>query len=189
MYLGHIVLYGLEALLHVRPVFHQQINCRLKSTPLKVSWNDFPKLVINSIINKTLNAPSITGDSHDVNETNNEVTIYFRVHYYGDKGWLNPTFAKPNQIAKNNDQLPSEFYMTSQKKIFCSAKDKTPTLNQSFVVYEFVCPGCSANYIGKTERTLFKRNLDHAWSDKDSVKLASILMNAMVFSICSILPN
>ena len=100
MYLGHIVLYGLEALLHVRPVFHRQINCRLKSTPLKVSWNDFPKLVINSIINKTLNAPSITGDSHDVNETNNEVTVYFRVHYYGDKGWLNPAFAKPNQIAK-----------------------------------------------------------------------------------------
>ena len=33
--LGHIVLHGLEALLHVRLVFPQQINCHLKSTSLK----------------------------------------------------------------------------------------------------------------------------------------------------------
>ena len=32
--LTHIVLHGLEALLHVLPVA-QQINCRLKSTSLK----------------------------------------------------------------------------------------------------------------------------------------------------------
>ena len=32
---GHIALYGLEALLHVHLSFVQQINCRLKSTPLK----------------------------------------------------------------------------------------------------------------------------------------------------------
>ena len=44
-----------------------------------------------------------------------------------------------------------------------------PTLNQSFVVYEFVCPGCSDNYIEKTERILFERNVEHAWNDKDSV--------------------
>ena len=35
-------------------------------------------------------------------------------------------------------------------------------------MYEFVWPGCSANYDGKTERTLFERNVEHAWSDKDS---------------------
>ena len=36
-------------------------------------------------------------------------------------------------------------------------------------MYEFVCPGCSPNYVGKTERTLFERNVEHAWNDKDSV--------------------
>ena len=71
------------------------------------------------------------------------------VHY------LNPVFAKSNQIVKKNNQLISEFY--------------TMPLNQSFVVYEFVCLKCSANYIAKTERTLFKINVKHAWSDKDSV--------------------
>ena len=32
-----------------------------------------------------------------------------------------------------------------------------------------LCPGCSANYVGKTERTLFERNVEHASSGKDSV--------------------
>ena len=42
--------------------------------------------------------------------------------------------------------------------------------NQSkTVVYEFMCPGCKANFVGKIERTLFERNVEHAWSDKDSV--------------------
>ena len=44
-----------------------------------------------------------------------------------------------------------------------------PTLNDSFVVYEFACPGCSANYVGKTERTLFERNVEHAQNNKDRV--------------------
>ena len=36
-------------------------------------------------------------------------------------------------------------------------------------MYEFLFPGCSANCIGKTERTLFQRNVEHALNDKDSV--------------------
>ena len=44
-----------------------------------------------------------------------------------------------------------------------------PTLNRSLVVYEFVCPRCSANYVRKAERTLLERNVEYAWSDKDSV--------------------
>ena len=38
-----------------------------------------------------------------------------------------------------------------------------------------MCPGCSANYVGKTERTLFERNVEHAWSDKEIV--ANIHLN------------
>ena len=83
------------------------------------SWNDFPESVVNSIINKTLNTPSITADSNDANEINNGVTIYFRVPYYGDKGFslLNPAFVKSNQITKKNSQLTSEFSMMSLKLI------------------------------------------------------------------------
>ena len=47
-------------------------------------------------------------------------------------------------------------------------KDPVPLLNQSNVVYEFCCPGCNAKYIGKTERTLYERSMEHAWYDKNS---------------------
>ena len=35
-------------------------------------------------------------------------------------------------------------------------------------MYKFKCPGCSELYVGKTNRTLFKRTLEHAWENKDS---------------------
>ena len=52
--------------------------------------------------------------------------------------------------------------------LFTSKKDKTPLLGNSFVVYEYSCPGCSEKYIGKTESTLFNRTKQHAWTQKDS---------------------
>ena len=36
-------------------------------------------------------------------------------------------------------------------------------------MYEFTCPGCGANFVRKTERTLYERCLEHAWSDQNSV--------------------
>ena len=36
-------------------------------------------------------------------------------------------------------------------------------------MYEFACPDCGANYVGKTERTLYERCVEHAWSDQNSV--------------------
>ena len=53
-----------------------------------VSWNDFPKSVVNSIINKTLNTPS-NNEGPNINNTekSNEITIYFCFPYYGDKGF------------------------------------------------------------------------------------------------------
>ena len=39
----------------------------------------------------------------------------------------------------------------------------------NFVEYEFICPRCIANYVGKTERTLHERCAEYAWDDKDSI--------------------
>ena len=36
------------------------------------------------------------------------------------------------------------------------------------VVYDFSCSNCGANYIGKTERTLYDRTVEHAWTDNNS---------------------
>ena len=59
-------------------------------------------------------------------------------------------------------------YDDTKTNLFCRTKDKMPTRNQSLDVYEFVCPRCSANYVGKTGRTLLERKVEHAWSNKDS---------------------
>ena len=59
-------------------------------------------------------------------------------------------------------------------------------------MYEFVCLECGSNNFGKTERNLLKRNVEHAWSDKDSV--VSIYLNGCngvqhVFIIAKLTPS
>ena len=41
-------------------------------------------------------------------------------------------------------------------------KDRLSPLFSSNVVYKFACPGCGATYIGKTERNLYQRCVEHA---------------------------
>ena len=45
--------------------------------------------------------------------------------------------------------------------MFCSNKDKIPTSLKSNCIYEFNCPGCSAKYIGKTDRNFETRITEH----------------------------
>ena len=59
-------------------------------------------------------------------------------------------------------------------EFFCNNKDKTPFFNNWYVVYHFNCSGCCTTYIGKTQRTLHERCIEHAWSDKDSADRAYI---------------
>ena len=50
-----------------------------------------------------------------------------------------------------------------------NTKDRTPIVNQSFVVHKFTCPGCDANYVRKTKRTLYEQCAEHASSDQSSI--------------------
>ena len=59
-------------------------------------------------------------------------------------------------------------YDTVKLSYFTNSKDKIPTLNQSFVVYLFPCPGCGNCYVGKTERIIYERTHEHGWKDKMS---------------------
>ena len=137
------------------------------------SWNEFPKSVVNSIINKTLNTPS-NNEGPNINNTekSNETTIYFRFRYYGDKGFS--LFKSSIRKIKSNCKEDHPFvfrllYDVTKLECFCNTKDRTPKLKEYFVVYELICSGCNANYVGKTERTLHERCAEHGWHDKDSV--------------------
>ena len=52
---------------------------------------------------------------------------------------------------------------------FLSNKDKIPNLSKSNVVYEVTCPGCSATYIGKTERRLQTRLAEYTNPTKSAI--------------------
>ena len=53
-------------------------------------------------------------------------------------------------------------YDTKKVAFFCSNKDPVPVNLQSYVIYQFECPGCKAKYIGKTDRCLEFRLHEHS---------------------------
>ena len=92
--------------------------------------------------------------------------------YYGDKGFslFKSCIHKiKSSCKKDHPILFRLLYDVTKLEFFCSTKDRTPKLNESFVAYEFICPGCNDNYVGKTERTLHERCVEHACNDKDSI--------------------
>ena len=58
--------------------------------------------------------------------------------------------------------------MLIKLSFIATPKIKQLVLSNSFVVYDFSSPGCGANYIGKTIRTLYERTVAHAWTDNNS---------------------
>ena len=55
-------------------------------------------------------------------------------------------------------------------KLLCSVqtKIKIKPLDKANVIYKFKCPGCSNEYIGKTERNLITRLKEHGDGETDS---------------------
>ena len=56
-------------------------------------------------------------------------------------------------------------WKTADANCFISLKDHTQEMYQSSVVYEFKCPRCNANYVGKTDRCLYTRVKEHSCHD------------------------
>ena len=147
------------------------------------SWNGFPIFVAKKIIHQVLN----TADESTNNaESPSVLTIYARMAYYSDKG-LSLLKSYLRKIRSNCVKTRSIRFKTqydvNKIEFYWSTKDKTAVLSNSFVVYNFSSPGCGANYIGKTERTLYERTDEHAWT----VLFTNISTTALVFNICLIL--
>ena len=93
------------------------------------------------------------------------LSIYVRIHYYSDKGfWLLKSFLRSNCVKTRSIRFKTQ-YDVNKIKFYCNNKDKTVVLNNSFIVDDFSCHGCGANYTGKTERTLYERTVEYAWTD------------------------
>ena len=76
-------------------------------------------------------------------------------------------------------------YYVNKIEFDCNTKDKIAVLSNSFVVYDFSCPGSGGNFIGKTKRTLHERAVEYAWTDNNSAVYKRL--NDCTFNICLIL--
>ena len=100
-----------------------------------------------------------------------EITLWFNVPYIGSTGenLIKAFRKKMTRLLNTKKKIKIKtFFKTSQLRDFASTKDRVPILSKSNVVYEVCCPGCGANYVGKTERTIRERTIEHAWSDVES---------------------
>ena len=145
-----------------------EIKQELESILKFALWNDFPKALAQKLINRFYDNTNVQIDRN----TDNEVVVWFRLPYIGDKS-IHLFRSCVNKIKKN---LKSDtnirfrpLFDTTKVSYFCNTKDKTPLLCNSFVVYKFTCPGCLSSYIGKTERTLKERTHEHACNENSAV--------------------
>ena len=135
-----------------------------------MSWNGFPRKLSRKLL--TLFKPS----SPNPNNSNNVVIdptttkIWINLPFLGKYG----TKLTNNFIRKISPLLksPCKFivnWKTTDTNCFISLKDPTPKTYQSSVVYEFKCPGCNANYVGKTDRCLYTRIKEHSSLDSSEI--------------------
>ena len=68
---------------------------------------------------------------------------------------------------------------------FFSTKSKAPSNLESFVVYKYICAGCSASYIGETTRHLWVRINEHLKTDKQSQICKHLNQNTTCKGICN----
>ena len=115
-----------------------------------MSWNRFPHAIRNLLISKLKNKFSTDRPrTNFFDENDTRPKIWVRVPYLGKQG---------ETLVKNCIRcltVPVNFIVIYDNKTFSyflSNKDKIPNLSKSSVLYEVTCPGCSATYVGKTER-------------------------------------
>ena len=141
-----------------------KLKCEIDNIKRFAAYNGFPKWIVKSTIQKC-NQPKT-----NQNEDDDEVpSISMSVPYIGKESEQVIRRMKKRLARTFKERVRINVFFKSTKiSFFTSNKDKTPLLGNSFVVYEYTCPGCSDKYIGKTESTLFNRTKQHAWTQKDS---------------------
>ena len=146
------------------------------------SWNSFPKFICNRLIEKTLSKIDRTNETEAAAD-DNTFTVWLKIPYLGECGLnlVKGLERKLRRSLKKDKKLEFKTSFSSTKvSFFTSNKDKTPMMSKSNVVYRFQCPGCSAEYIGKTDRNLHERCLEHSYR-KDSA-ICSHLLSCELFN-------
>ena len=123
-----------------------------------MSWNSYPKYVRNSII-KRLKQKKIAVQKDD----EMAIKIWIFLPYLGNKGedLVKTCIRKLKRCFKTNVKFVT-LHDTKKCTIFCSVKDKIPTHQKSDIIYTIKCPGCSEDYVGKTDGCVITRLNEHS---------------------------
>ena len=147
-----------------------KLNKELNNIKQFASWNGFPNYVTNKLIRfSSTNRPE--QDKADDNRA--ETVIWIRLPYAGQDGEniVKCLSRKLRSCLKKDSRVVFKtVYSTFKVSYFTNMKDKTPTDFRSNVVYKFTCPGCQASYVGKTERNLFQRCVEHGTTSESAIR-------------------
>ena len=131
------------------------------------SYNGFPRWIVKNVIQQTQNKRRTNEPDQDDDVT----TLYMSLPFSGKEAESIVKRSKRRLMKlfkKEKNVKFSIFFESTKISFFTSNKDKIPGLSNSNVIYQYCCAGCGAEYVGKTETTLFNRTKEHGWSQKDS---------------------
>ena len=137
--------------------FQNKLSSEVNFVKKLSSWNGFPRPAFKSIIHQLLNTTDKSTDNVESPEVCFNIAIKdFRYSslFYVKFDLIASKLVPLIRFKAQHDVDEIEFYYNT--------KDKTAVLLKSFIVYDFSFPGCGANYIGKIERTLYERTVEHA---------------------------
>ena len=152
-------------------LFHEEI-VKIKHYLEKTSYPlGFVDKQIKFFLENKINEKRVT-----INATNNAVTHY-KLPYFGHIS--TDVKRKINSFCKFYCKSLSIKIVLTPFKVadMFNVKDSIPKFLKSFVVYKFVCPSCSACYIGETTRHLSTRIKEHLETDKKSHIFAHLVNN------------
>ena len=116
--------------------------------------------MVKKIIHQVLNT---TDESANNAKSPEVLTIYVRVPYYNDKGLslLKSCLCKiRSDCLRTHSVRCKTQYDVNNIEFYCNTKDKAAVLSNSCVIYDFSCPGGSANYSGEAGRILYEKTVE-----------------------------
>lgn len=123
-----------------------------------LSNNGFPVKLIESTYGKLFNKIY----NKKIVETVNKAIVYITIDYTGNRSiYIKRQLQKLSQTCYPQIKLRVSFRIPNQLSNFFNHKDKLPKELLSGVVYKYKCGGCDASYVGKTQRSLNHRIMEH----------------------------
>ena len=131
------------------PMFHKEILYKLRCI---LRNNNYPYKIIDDVINN--NRPNRINDSGKSCDR----VRHFSMPYVGPSSMM---IRKILQGLDPKINISFGRHNTGKEKFFSRIKDKTPTLQNSGVVYKIPCLGCPNVYVGETSQRLQARVSQH----------------------------